>query len=247
MNSRWIKTLLAVVAALAAQGAFAGVTTFANNPSGNSVDFANAVAGGGGSITTLTFDDQALGALNPNAYAGVTLNGVNFNQIVNGAGPGQGNTSAPPLSSGEGLHAVSNYLANSSSYTGSLTISFATPVFGAGLFTIDVFNPVSGYDNFSLSAYTGADGTGTVLGTATGAQFNFQANNLYFLGIYSSAGDIGSVVFTQDGSRSGDVIGLDNIQIAASAPGQTVPEPDTILLVAAGLIGALLTYKRRVK
>ncbi len=120
-------------------------------------------------------------------------------------------------------------------------MDFATPVLGAGLFTIDAYNPLPGYDNFSLSAWTGADGTGTLLGTATGAQFNFQPNNLYFLGVLSTAADIGSVVFSQNGTRTGDDVGLDNLEVAA-APG--TPEPGTWALLCAGAFLILFRLRR---
>ncbi len=237
-----VRTQLTIIALAAIQSLSAGVVTFVANPTTNSVDFATAVAMNGGTITTLTFDDQATGALNPDAYSGlgVTLTGVNFTTIVNGAGPGDGNTFSPPLSAGEGVHAASNFLSAGGSASGSLTVSFASPVLAAGLFTIDLFNP-GGADPVSISAFTGANGTGALLGTAAGVGDNFQNNNLYFLGILSTAGDIGSVVFTQSGGE-GDNIGLDNVEFAAGTT--STPEPGTLSLIAIGLVGAALARKR---
>ncbi len=237
-----MKILSAIVTLAAIQSLSAGVVTFVADPTANSVDFATAVAMNGGTITTLTFDDQATGALNPDAYSGlgVTLTGVNFTTIVNGAGPGQGNTGG--ASPGEGVHPVSNFLSEGSSNDGSLTVSFASPVLAAGLFTIDLFNPDGTSDPVSLSAFTGPNGTGTLLGTAADVAANFQQNNLYFLGILSTAGDIGSVVFTQDGDSSGDVIGLDNVEFAGGTT--STPEPGTLSLIGIGLVGAALARKR---
>jgi hypothetical protein len=239
-----VKILSAIVTLAAIQSLSAGVVTFVADPTANSVDFANAVALNSGTITTLTFDDQATGALNPDAYSGlgVTLTGVNFTTIVNGAGPGQGNTTTGPTSPGEGAHPVSNFLSENSSTDGSLTVSFASPVLAAGLFTIDLFNPGGTFDPVSLSAFTGPNGTGTLLGTAAGVGDNFQNNNLYFLGILSTAGDIGSVVFTHDGDSSGDVIGLDNVEFAGGTT--STPEPGTLSLIGIGLVGAALARKR---
>ena len=198
----------------------AAVNTYANNPTGNSTDFATGVAGILGSISTYTFDTLPTGVLSPSAYPGLTLAATGeFNNVVNGEGPADGNSFSTPLSPGEGLHPVSNYLGSGGGFTGGLTVDFSTPVLGFGLYTIDVFTPssFSNADNFSLSAYTGADGGGTLLGTATGLQFNFQTDNLYFLGITSSAANIRSVIFSSDGSGSDDNVGLDNLEVASSA------------------------------
>jgi len=239
-----VRTKLTIVAVAAIQSLSAGVVTFVDNPTTNSVDFATAVAMNGGTITTLTFDDQATGALNPDAYSGlgVTLTGVGFTTIVNGAGPDDGNNSSGPTSPGEGLNPVSNFLSEGGSTSGSLTVSFASPVLAAGLFTIDLFNP-GGDDPVSISAFTGANGTGTLLGTGTAVGDNFQNNNLYFLGILSTAADIGSVVFTQDDESSGDHIGLDNVEFAGGGTTST-PEPGTLSLIGIGLVGAALARKR---
>lgn len=224
----------------------ASVLTYVNNLTGNSVDFAGGVASnGGGAITTLTFDTLAVGSLNPNAYSGlgITMNGTNaFGSVTFGSGPGQGNTSSTPVSPGEGPHAASNYLGGPDS-TGILTVDFSAPVLAAGIFTIDLFNPGGTADILTLSAYTGAGGTGTLLGTATAAGFNFQANNLYFMGILSTAGDIGSVVVNQNGGISGDQIGLDNFEFAAPASG--VPEPGTVTLIGIGLLAAAARLRSR--
>jgi hypothetical protein len=176
-----------------------------------------------------------------------------FTTITAGAGPGQGNIPATPLSTGEGSHAAycssvapslpCAYLGGSSN-AGTLTVNFATPVVGAGLFTIDVYNPLSGDDIFSLSAWSGANGTGTLLGTATGANYNFPPNNMYFLGVISTAGNIGSIVFSQNGSQSGDLIGRAGLEVVGQPTGLT-PEPSTAALLCAGAFLALFRFRRK--
>ncbi len=226
----------------------AGTITYASDPTGDSSDFAaGVIANGGsvGSIKTYTFNGLPVGPLNPSAYAGLTLNATGAFAVISfGTGPGQSNTTAAPLSTGEGSHSASNYLSDNVTDDGTLTVDFSTPVLGAGIFTIDAFNPGSGAlsDNFSLSAWTGPNGTGTLLGTATGAAYNFQPNYLYFLGVLSTADNIESIVFSQNGTASGDVIGVDNLEVAS-----TGPEPGTLaLLCAAGVLLALVHCRRRV-
>ncbi|MDR3717228.1 MAG: hypothetical protein P4K98_00400, partial [Bryobacteraceae bacterium] len=184
--------LLVTCLALSFCAARAGVIIYSADITGNSTDFNGGVAANGGSTATYTFDDLSVGTLGTSAYlgAGLTLNATgSFTTIQYGEGPADGNTFSTPVSTGEGLHAMSNYLGGDSS-TGTLTVTFASPVLGAGLFTIDVFNPSSiGYtgDILTLSAFTGPDGTGTLLGTATAPGYNFQNDYLYFLGILSTS------------------------------------------------------------
>jgi hypothetical protein len=237
--------LMASVLSPAIHSLHASVITYVNNLTGNSVDFAAGVSSnGGGAITTLTFDTLTVGPLSPNAYSGlgITMNATNaFSTVTFGTGPGQGNTSTGPVSPGEGPHAASNYLGDGTA-TGTLTVSFASPVLAAGVFTIDLFNPGGAADTLTLSAYTGANGTGTLLGTGTAVGYNFQMNNLYFMGILSTAGDIGSVVVNQNGSASGDAIGLDNFEFAAAG---TVPEPGTVTLMGIGLLAGAVRLRSR--
>jgi hypothetical protein len=224
--------------------ASAGVVGYVNNPTTNSGDFATAVASLGGSLTTITFDTHPLGPLQSAFYSGlgVTLTGTGgFTNVVNGVGPGQSNLSGTPISAGEGVHASSNYVGDGGS--GGLTVSFGQGVLGVGLFTIDLFNPAdqpTTRNDVTIQAFSGPGGTGTSLGLFHAAQFNFQPNGLYFMGVTSSAGDIRSVVFNDLANTSQDIIGLDNLRFAA----QAAPEPSTLLMLSGGL-AALLARKLR--
>jgi hypothetical protein len=213
------------------------------SPTGNLAAFQASLSASGRPITTITFDDQSTGALNPSFFPGVTFSG-SINTLANNAGPGDGNTSSPPTSTGEGLHAPSTYLISRTGNSG-LTMSFDNPVFGAALSVIDYFHPANTANSFTLEAFTGANGTGTSLGSFSSLFFNFQNNFTYFVGFTSEAGDIGSLVFTRLADGTGDTIGIDDVRFATIGQVQVTPEPASIVLLATGLLGVVGAARRK--
>lgn len=216
---------------------------FASSPGTNSVDWTNAVTGLGSTINTnVNFDAVPLGVLPNNFYLGsdgvtLTPSDTSIDDVVTGSGPGQSNDFTTPLSNGEGLHAASNYLKSESTGggTSSLIISFSAPVTGAGLFIVDYFgpNPQSFDNTLTLSAYAGQNGTGALLGSVNGEYFNFQRNFQYFMGVASTDGNIGSVVFSRSPDGSGDILGLDDIRFSTGV----IPEPSSLAIAGIGLVG----------
>ena len=243
-------TLALAALAIPAAHADSQVTGYVNHPTTNSTDFKSAVTANGDSVNSnVNFDAEAVGPNVPTFYTasdGVTITSSGLTtSIKNGAGPGQGNNFSGPLSPGEGLHAPSHFLFVGGS--GSLTLSFASPVAGVGLSTIDLFNP-NGRNPISITAFSGANGTGTNLGAFSAVGDNFQNNNLYFMGAADSTGanTIGSLVLTDPGF-AGDQIGIDDVLIARA--GAPVPEASTTvslgLLLALGMGGIVMAAKRK--
>jgi len=210
--------LLWVVAA--GSPAAADVTGYVANPESNSIDWQNDVTALGGIVNTnVNFDGHPAGVLQDDFYStseGVTLAIVpDTSAVVNGQGPGQGNAWAQPVSEGEGVHAASNYLLVEGGSV-SLTLTFATPVYGAGLFVIDYFDPW-GVAPLTIAAYRQ---DGSLLASYSAVQYNFQTDKLYFMGVASSDGDIASVVFTAETAATMDLIGIDDIRFAAAEPAE---------------------------
>ncbi len=207
----------------ASSSSFAVVTGFVDNPQSNSADWTAEVLALGGLVNqNIDFEAHPAGALQPGFYSvsdGVMLAATGaIGNVTFGTGPNDGNTNGSDP--GEGPNPASNYVTVASGLA-TLTITFDAPTFGAGLFSIDKFypNPIP----MTLEAFTGPNGTGASLGSFSSPPINFQPNNRYFMGITSSDGDIQSVVFSYNGSSSGDTIGLDDILFADA--GGVVPDP----------------------
>jgi PEP-CTERM motif-containing protein len=251
LQKKFMKYIFLVLAAIVfiAPSAQAGLFSYVSNPTSNSTDWGNKVTSFGSTINSnVNFDTHPTGALQSSFYSlsdGVTLNAVgDVNSVTFGVGPGQSNTSSPPTSPGEGLHPRSNYLSDGSSVS-NLTISFATPVFGAGLFVIDYFNPSGNSNPLTIAAYTGANATGTLLGSFNSVSYNFQRDRLYFMGVASSAGDIGSIRFIDTTSSTGDSTGIDNILFTSGGQGGVIPEPATMSLLGIGLAGLIARSRKK--
>ena len=230
---------------LGSMSANAALIGFVSNPTSNSVDWATEVASMGGAVNSnVNFDSMSTGVFDGSFYSGT--DGVTFltsgdvNTVAYGAGPGQSNTSTTPTSSGEGLHAPSNYLQDGASAS-SFTISFDTSVLAVGFDIIDYYNPY-GSNDLTIEAFTGQNALGTSLGSFTSESFNFQKNNEYFMGLLSTDNNIGSLVFSHQSNNMSDVKGLDNIVFATVSP-TTVPEPAPLALLSLGLI--CLGFARR--
>ena len=215
----------------------AGVVGYTLNPTGNSADFASGVASAGGTLLgTISWEDHALGTLDPNHYAGMKVSFDTTAVVTDSLSVGGSLTS--PNSSGEGLAAADHHISPDSPAF-SMTVDFADSVLGFGFYLIDFYNP-GGANPATLQAYSGPGGTGTLLGTFGTAPYNFQLNYKYFLGVVSTDSDIRSVVFTTPGF-AGDGVFLDDFQITDSG----VPEPGTSLLAGGGLLLAWLRLRRR--
>lgn len=238
-----VSAFVGLSALLTVSSVNAATTGFVNSPSTNSSDWAASVGSLGKIINSnVNFDAMSTGALNGIFYNfsdGVTIApSGDFGSVTFGAGPNQGNTGG--AISGEGKHAASNFLTMGPG-TSSLTFNFNRLVFGAGIFTLDVFQN----SGLQIEAFTGLDRTGTSLGVFSAVSNNFQQNNLYFMGLTSDIG-FRSFVFRDTLNNGGDVFGVDDFVFAVGKGIPTVPLPAAGWLLLAGLGGlGVSSWKRK--
>ncbi len=244
------RTLLAAVPLLlSAAGAQSAGLAFDNQPTQNSVQWAAHLATlGSGVGLTLDFESHPDGALQDLRYLpqGVSMGlgggPITANQVLDYRNNYTGTVSGyGPNSTGEGVAPETRAFYFYSPGTSTLTLDFAQPVLGAGLFVIDLFNGL-GTRRVTLQAFDGAAGTGNLLATATAPDFNFQLYNQLFLGVAndSAVPTIRSVVFTNPVPYAGDSIFIDNIRIATA-----VPEPGAATLLLSGLMALAALARRR--
>jgi hypothetical protein len=231
-----------VVCLLAFSGAhaFAGVVTFIGedlnagpgNPTPNSnaaaASFATA-AGLIGNIATINFESAPLGSFTSLVVApGVTLGAVASGSINNTP-----NLSFPTLDGFNTTPGGANYVES----TGRImTFTFSQPVqfFGAWLTGLQL--------NFLQDTVTFNDGTAQSINTLeTGTDGSHGAVN--FVGFTDAGKSITSVTITSGSGTGGDFIGIDDVSYQTAA--SSVPEPASLGLVVAGLLGLGFTYRRR--
>jgi hypothetical protein len=253
-------TMIAAMAIISApSGARAGFllpSFFVANPTTNSLDWAGAVASAGGVINNnVDFQAAPLGVLDGNFYNkpphadGVTLSPSDgsIGQVVQGAGPNQAGSS-PPVSPGEGMSSLAQYLQSTSPGPGggsSLTISFAAPVMAIGLFIIDYYGVDANTNILSLEIFSGPNGRGVLLGVASAVHYNFQPNGYYFMGYVAPTASIGSAVFLRGPDTDFDTIGIGTIEFATPSAVPPVPEPSSLALLGLGAAGFAVVARQR--
>lgn len=230
-----MRILTFLVLALAAKSSFAGIV-FNTNPNGsNSTAWSSAIASQSGIVnSSADFEAHPLGALDSSFYSseGLTINSSVSTTVATGSGPGESNVFGQLP--GEGVNSASRHLQLTGN--GVLTLTFDSPVIGAGLFTIDKFTS----STITLDVFDGPNATGSLLATsgAVGSGANFQQNILYFVGVHTDAGEEFSSLRLTFTTGASDAVAFDNIQFATA-----VPEPSSLMCM--GAVGGLALLRRR--
>jgi hypothetical protein len=220
---------------------FAGVVTFTGedlnagpgNPTPSSsaaaASFATA-AGGIGTIATINFESAALGSFTSLVVApGVTLSAVTSASINN----------TPNFPTNPALDGF-NTTPGGANYVESLgrilTFTFSTPTqfFGVWLTGTQI--------NFFQDTVTFNDGAAqTINAVQTGTDGSHGAVN--FVGFTDAGKSITSVTVTSGNGSGGDFIGIDDVSYQTTA--SSVPEPGSLGIVVACLLGFGIAYRRR--
>jgi hypothetical protein len=178
------------------------------------------------------------GGLSSTPNYGITFSS-NFYGLITSSNGGSGNFAPTPT----GTHAIfiSNGLTGATgvSTTGVMNVASG---FSSGLNFFYTAGFASGQTE-TVTVWSGANGTGTVLATITLANNNSGCTGPLYCNWsdagLSFSGTAQSVTF----SGPGDELGLADITVGSSA--SAVPEPSTICLLSAGLVGVSLGQMRK--
>ncbi len=222
--------------------ACAQVVGFVDNAVGNSTDFSNWASTRGYAVNDdINFDAHPAGPLIADWYlgaTGVTLQGDAWT-ADSGTGAASGSLDCP-CSGGEGPMGFETYLRGRLNST-SLLMTFAQPVAGAGLMFSDLYNP-RGDNGIHIEAFDASD---IPLGSFDAVAFNFQLNNLYFMGVADELGRIARVEVSGPGAH-GDGIFITEVRFFPApdsvCPADLSPPPDGDSAVNTNDFFQFLTY-----
>ena len=170
----------------------------------------------------ITFESAPPGSFtNLTVAPGVTMSGSD----INGHDQTIRNTSNfPPFPTLDGYNTTSSGANFVEEQGGTVTFTFATPIFAFGAF-------LTGIQNFTQDTVTFSDGTSQTINVPEDGTSN-SVGALDFVGFVDSGKSISSVTIFS-GNNGFDDIGVDDVRFASAA----VPEPASWALMILGFIG----------
>jgi len=129
--------------------------------------------------------------------------------------------------------------------TGSVdtTFTFSVPVAGVGLYVTDMSDGGTAPDQLNLLLTLEGGGTATVTTSLTTSNSNA---NRFFFGVASTnpSQRITAIQITNSFPTEGDVFGMDDLTIGTSLASTATPEPSSVWMMVAGLLG-MVGFARR--
>jgi hypothetical protein len=191
-------------------------------------------AGALGATSLINFETAPLGSFsNLTVAPGVTINGSDIslaNQTIRDMSNFPG---APTLDGYNTTPGGANFLEMQG---GTLTFTFASPIQAFGAY-------FSGVQNFTTDTVNFSDGTSQVLNIPEdGTSGSIGA--LDFVGFTDAGASISSVTIFA-GNNGFDDIGVDDVLFGPVASTTPVPEPFTLSLFGAGVVGAAALRRRK--
>jgi hypothetical protein len=209
----------------------------------------------GSSVYTETFENRAVGVTSNLSLAFTGSNGSSINATLASQSPaGNGGVNQAVGSSNQGRYSAPGGVKywEADLALGSFTVTFDKAVAAFGFFGTDIgdFGGALSLDVYNGSTLIKNLAVGNSIGDGSGGPNGTDGSALYYGFIAQNSGELfNKVTFRTTLTTSADMFGFDNFTVADAGQAgivvPTVPEPGTIALVGAALLGAGLARRRR--
>ena len=209
------------------------LTSFPNSTAARNAFFSNLSA-----VGTESFEGIATGTVGPTVSFAVP--GGSVTATLSG-----GTVESGPTSSNQYATSGTKYL---NVTTGSYIAKFSSPISAFGFYGVDI-GDFGAQLTLSLTDTAGVVTVITVphkLGACTGTPCSDSTSgSVIYEGFYDTGDTYTSVSFTDPRSAGSDVFGFDDFSVGTLPQVTPVPEPAAVLLLGVGVVGAMVSRRKK--